>query len=248
MIRAVYPNASDFYYLISGMVRISDELTLNFAEDGIFARYLTDDKVLMGVLSIPKTVMTEYTIDKPSAFKVKISDLKKVLGKAKSKRAVVSMTEIEGGLKIVVSDTKSGTKSNLFVKAETTLPETLQEPKVSPTVKMRIDGGVLKRIIKEASAVSTEATFSAEESKVTVKAEAEGKSYEAELVQDKPLKELQVNEPGEAAYSLEVMEDAVNGASFSDNVDVYFGSNIPMKIEALGEEGAKLVFWIAPRL
>jgi len=29
---------------------------------------------------------------------------------------------------------------------------------------------------------------------------------------------------------------------------VFFGNNVPMKIEALGEEGAKLVFWIAPRL
>jgi len=68
------------------------------------------------------------------------------------------------------------------------------------------------------------------------------------LLPDKPLKELQVNEPGSATYSLEVLKDAVSGSSFSDNVDVFFGNNVPMKIEALGEEGAKLVFWIAPRL
>ncbi|MGC9106238.1 MAG: DNA polymerase sliding clamp [Thermoprotei archaeon] len=246
--RATYPNASDFYYILSGMVRLSDEITLNFSEDGIYSRYLTDDKVLMGVLSMPKTVLSDYTIDKPVAYKMNLSELKKVLGKAKSKRSTVTIQEIEGGLKIIITDARSGTKSNLFVKAEQTLLETLQEPKVTPTVMMRVEGGVLKSVIKEAEAISSEATFEADQEKVVVRAEAEGKTYEAHLLKDKPLKELQVNEPGSASYSIEVLKDAVTGASFSDNVDVYFGPNMPMKIEAQGEDGAKLVFWIAPRL
>lgn len=234
--------------MIGGMVRLSEEITLNFGEDGIYSRYLTDDKVLMGVLSIPKTVMGEYVIDKPVAYKMSVTELKKVLGKAQSKRATVTIQEVEGGLKIIVTDARSGTKSNLYVKAEQTLLENLQEPKVTHSVKMKVEGKILKSVIKEAEVISSEATFEAEEGKVLVKSEAEGKTYEAHLLPDKPLKELQVNEPGSATYSLEVLKDAVSGSSFSDNVDVFFGNNVPMKIEALGEEGAKLVFWIAPRL
>jgi len=90
------------------MVRLSEDITLNFGEDGLYSRYLTDDKVLMGVLSVPKTVMGEYVIDKPVAYKMSVTELKKVLGKAKSKRSTVTIQEVEGGLKIIVTDVRSG--------------------------------------------------------------------------------------------------------------------------------------------
>ncbi|MDT7876046.1 MAG: DNA polymerase sliding clamp [Sulfolobus sp.] len=249
MIKAIYPNAKEFHSLLSGLNEIVDEVILNFSEDGIFSRYLTDDKTLMGILRISKEFLEEYTIEKPIGIKVKIDDLKKILGKAKSKNAVVELEETDAGLKVVVRDEKTGLRSNIYVKGEKTSLDQLTEPKVNLSVSFTCEGKVLKRIIDDVSIISEEVEVSAgENNEIIFSTEEGGKSYRAVLVQDKPLKSLNIESAGKAIYSVEVLKSALKGVAFSENVTVSFGNNIPMKIEASASSGGQLIFWVAPRL
>lgn len=83
MFRAIYGSSRDFYYIVSSISKISDELTLNFTEEGIGSKYLTDDKVMMGVVEIGKDALEEYSIEKPISVKLNLGELKKILSKMK---------------------------------------------------------------------------------------------------------------------------------------------------------------------
>lgn len=248
MIKATYPNAKDFYSLIAGLYEVAEDVVLSFTEDSIISRYLTDDKVLMVILKISKDFLEDYEIEKPLGIKVNISDLKKILGKAKSKSAKITLEETDAGMKITIRDEKTGTRSNVYIKGEKTNPDQLTEPKVNLSVSFTTEGKILKDIARDSGLVGEEVEVSAENDEVVFSTEEAGKSYKAILKQDKPLKSLNISSPAKAIYSLEVLKSALKASSFSQNVTVSFGNNIPMKIEAPTDSGGQLIFWIAPRL
>ncbi|BFH73445.1 DNA polymerase sliding clamp [Sulfurisphaera javensis] len=248
MIKATYPNAKDFYSLLSGLLKVTDEIVLNFSEDSIFSRYLTEDKVLMVILKISKEFLDDYTIDKPQGIKIKIDDLKKILGKAKSKSATVTFEETEAGLKVTVRDEKTGTRSNIYIKGEKVSIDQLTEPKVNLSASFTTDGDVLKDIARDLSLIGEEVQISAEEDSIVFYVEESGKTYRSVLRQDKPLKSLNIESQSKAVYSIEVLKDVLKVSSISQNVTVGFGNNIPMKIEVPTDSGGQLIFWIAPRL
>ncbi|MEM3270214.1 MAG: DNA polymerase sliding clamp, partial [Metallosphaera sp.] len=63
MFRAIYASSKDFYYIISSMSKITDNLPINLTEEGISSKYLTEDKVMMGVVDISKNSLEEYQIE-----------------------------------------------------------------------------------------------------------------------------------------------------------------------------------------
>ena len=248
MIKATYPNAKDFYSLLSALVKVSDEILLNFTEDSIFSRYLTDDKVLMVILKISKEYLEDYSIEKPLGIKLNINELKKILGKVRSKSASVTFEETDAGVKVTVRDEKTGIRSNIYMKGEKTTIDQLSEPKVNLTTTFSVDGKILNDIARDLSLIGEEVNISANEDTVSLSTEETGKTYNAILKQDKPLTSLTIESPSEAVYSVEVLKEVLKAVSFSSSVSAGFGKNIPMKIEAQTDSGGQLIFWIAPRL
>lgn len=248
MFRAIYANSADFYRIVTALSKLTDTPILNFTENGIIVRYLTDDKVLMEVIKIPKESLEDYSIEKPIAVKININDLKKIMSKAKSKNSSIEISETDAGIKVVVRDEKSGTRSNVYIKAEKGDIEQIKEPNVSLTVTATLEGKILKTVIDDALKISEEVEFSAEEDSLTIKAEEAGKSYKAILKPQQPLSELIIETPAKAVYNGEMVKTAASASSFAENLKISFGNNLPMKIETELYKGANLVFWIAPRL
>ncbi len=248
MLRARYPNSKDFYYLINAMSKLSDSIIINFTKDGINSKYLTEDKILMGILNMPKDVLEEYEIEKEMSVKLDLNYVKKFISKARSSKSSVEITETDAGIKITIVDNKTGTRSNIYVKGEKGEPQPLKEPNVSLPVAATLSGDVFKTVIDDAETIGDEVAIEAKEDSIEVTAEEAGKSYTAILRKDKPITDLTVEKPSKSVYSLEVLKTAASVSGFTDNLRIEFGSNLPLKLEALGENGASLVFWIAPRI
>ncbi|ACR42357.1 DNA polymerase sliding clamp [Saccharolobus islandicus] len=249
MFKIIYPNAKDFFSFINSITKVTDSIILNFTEDGIFSRHLTEDKVLMAIIRIPKDVLSEYSIDSPTSVKLDVSSVKKILSKARSKKATIELSETDSGLKIIIRDEKSGAKSTIYLKAEKGQVEQLTEPKVNLTVNFTTDESILNVIAADVSLVGEEMRISTEEDKVKIEAGEEGKKYVALLMKDKPLKELSIDASATSSYSAEMFKDAITGArGFSAPTMVSFGENLPMKIDVEAVSGGHMIFWIAPRL
>ncbi|BCU70679.1 DNA polymerase sliding clamp [Stygiolobus caldivivus] len=250
MIKVIYSNAKDFYSLLAGMNEIADDIVLNFAEESIYSFYLTDDKAIMGIMQISKEYLEDYTIDKPLGIKVNINEIKKILGKAKSKTTSVMIDETDAGLKITLRDEKTGLRSNIYVKGEKLEVQQLTEPKVSLPVSFSLEGPILKKILSDASIVTEEEVelSTTEDNGIEFSAEENNRVYKAKLVQDKPLKSVSVESESKSIYKLEVLKTAFKALSFSDDVTISFGTNVPLKGEASTDSGGHLRFWVAPRL
>lgn len=248
MFKLSYAGGKDFYEMLKGLLKITDTITLNLTEEGLISRHLTDDKVLMGVMVIPKESFEEYTISQPIAIDVTIGDLKKALSKAVSKSSIIELTETEEGMKMSIRDEKSGVKSNLYIKGNKSNVNLLNEPKVNLPVSFQVAGKHLREVIMDISLIGEEVMIKAENDYVELSTEVEGKSYRAVLRKEKPLTDLSIEASVQAIYSLEMLKTAITGASFSGDITVSFGTNMPLKIIAKAVQGGYLGFWIAPRL
>ncbi|MEM0288350.1 MAG: DNA polymerase sliding clamp [Metallosphaera sp.] len=247
MFRAIYSSSKDFYYIISSMSKITDNLPINLTEEGISSKYLTEDKVMMGVVDISKNSLEEYQIEKPMSIELNLNDLKKILSKMKG-RSSIEIYEIEDGIRITVRDEKTGTRSNLSLKVEKKEVQSLKEPSVNHSVTAKIDGEIFKAIISEASKIGDEIEIVAENDSIVLKVQETGKGYIATLREGKPLSELMIESLTNVRYGTPVLEKVVNALSFSSEIEFSLGSGVPMKIIAPLEKGASLKFWVAPRL
>ncbi len=249
MFKVVYPSAKDFFSFISSVAKVSDIVTLNLTEDGVFSRHLTEDKTLMALAKIPKDVLSDYSIEKPLSVKLDITSVKKVLSKAKSKKATIEIDETESGIKIVIKDEKSGTKSNIYLKVEKGDVEQINEPKVSLSASFTTDDKVLDIIAGDLSLIGEEMKISAYEDRVEMEVEEQGKKYISILTKDKSLKDISVESSASASYSVEMFKNAVAALrGFSAPITVSFGNNLPIKLSVNVPSGGQMTFWIAPRV
>ncbi|MEM0293193.1 MAG: DNA polymerase sliding clamp [Saccharolobus sp.] len=247
--KVIYPSAKDFYSFINSITKVTDNVVLNFTEDGIFSKYLTDDKVLMALMKISKEVLSEYTIEKSTAFKLEATALKKIMAKIKSKKAIIEINETDNGLKFVIRDEKSGIRSNIYVKAEKIEVEQLSEPKVNLSVTFSVDRKILNTITGDAALIGEEIRLSAKEDKIEIEVDEGGRKYTAFLEKDKSLKELIIDSAASASYSVEMFKLAVTALrDFSSPITISFGTNLPLKMVTEAPAGGYMTFWIAPRL
>ncbi|EZQ03099.1 MULTISPECIES: hypothetical protein [Acidianus] len=246
--KAIYNSVNDFYALLSSISKLTDTITINFTENGINSKYLTEDKVIMCIINIPKGVMDEYEIEKEVGIKLNLKDIKKLLSKAKSKNSRIEIEETDSGIKVVIRDERTKTRSNMYIKAEKTDVEGIKEPNVPLSTLAVMPERILKTVIDDALEISSEeTTFSSEENGLSIIAEESGKSYIAKLVKDSPLLELNVEKPAKAVYGLEVLKTVASVSGITKNIKISFGENLPMRVENGTEGGPSLVFWVAPR-
>ncbi|QKQ99819.1 DNA polymerase sliding clamp [Metallosphaera tengchongensis] len=247
MFRAIYSSSKDFYYIVSAISRLTDKMILNFTDSGINSKYLTEDKVMMGVVDITREALDEYSIEKPISVQLELGDLKKILSKMKG-RSSIEILETEGGIRIIVRDERSGTRSSLNLKADKGEVQNMKEPGVSHNVNLSIDGEVLRTLIDEGMQIGEEAEIRTKDQAVEFNVEDAGKKYVALLRPEKPLSRLEIIRDTDSRYSLPVLEKITSSLSFSKELEVAFGSGIPLKVSAVLEKGATLRFWVAPRL
>ncbi|ARM75825.1 DNA polymerase sliding clamp [Acidianus manzaensis] len=248
MFKAVYSSSSDFYHILTALSKLTDNPVFNFTENGIIIRHLTDDKVLMGVVKFTKDSLDDYEIEKPISIKISVNDIKKIMTKAKSKNSSIELSETESGLKIVIIDEKTGTKSNIYVKAEKGDIQEIKEPNVSLSVSASLEGDILKTIVDDSLKISEEIEFSAENDSLMVTSEESGKSYTAILKNQQPLNDLTIESSAKAVYSGEVLKTVSTAVGFANTLKLSFGNNMPMKTEVTLYKDASLSFWIAPRM
>jgi len=249
MFKVIYRNAKEFIGFLSAVGKITDNVVINLAEDGLISRYLTEDNSMMSVINISKEVFDEYVIEKPVSLTIDVASLKKILRKVAGKKANIEVSESEVGIKVVVRDMSSGIKSTAYIKTEKSYNlQLLKEPNVNLSVSFTLEGKIFKHLVDEASLIDDQLNFKAEKDYIEIYSEGTGKMYKAVLKQDKPLKELRIDAETEAAYNMENLKDVAKAIGSMNLVTIEFGKNTPIKIYSKGEIGGYIGFWVAPRI
>ena len=233
--KATYPNAKDFYSLISVLSSAVDEALFEFNEDGFQVKALDPSRVVFIKVTIPRDAFEEYETNGDHVG-VNLQFLTKVLKRAKKNDKITF--EVEDGLfKITLT---GGAKRTFKTGIIDLNPEEVDLPEIDFTAAAIVDGKELFEAIKDVSIAGDAAKISLEDGNLTVS--ATGATNDVKIVIDTATE----GENAKASYGVSYLIDILKNLKDGE-VTIHFGNDMPLMIE-YENAGGKTTVLLAPRV
>jgi proliferating cell nuclear antigen len=244
--RVVFGKASDFKEMISSISRNLDEIPFNINDGGLSAKALSEDKTTMVILRVPAESFDVLELEGPVKFKVKSTELIKIL--KRSSRGDSLEFSLEGeNLLITFHNEKQKVKRSFSVTITSRDIEEVGEPKVELPIEASMISKDLKEITDDVKKVGGEVKLIFDKGELKVMAESTGRRYIAILKESAPLLSLKSTiEKAESKYSVDLLYSVVRGIPSNGTVVLSFGEQLPLRLFADLEKLGSLIYWIAP--
>ncbi len=249
MVRIVYAAASKFKYITQTLAKINDEGILGFTLDGLVAWIMSPDKTSLAVLNAPAMAFDEYSVDEELKLTIRTDELNKIVRRAtRNDDLIIEYSPDEQLLIVTLRDRKTGMPRSFTLPVTDASPTELREPKFESTARFILLADDFKQLIQDAKVVGDYITFEAREDALTVRSEAEEKSYEWVMKIGDPLIDLDVDEPTRSTYTRAALEAATKPTGAAENVRVEYATDYPLKAEFTFPNNEKLYLYVAPSL
>ncbi|MEM3727182.1 MAG: proliferating cell nuclear antigen (pcna) [Candidatus Bathyarchaeia archaeon] len=247
MFKAVISDAKLLRSILAAVSALVEETDFNMSEEGVSLKALDPSHVAMVSLNWPKQSFEAYECDKPIKIRINLSNIQKLLKKAKSDESIeVSYDEASRKLTMIL---KGKVTKKFIVPTLEAGGEETPSPKLTFNARVKIISSSLKEIIDDAQAIADNVTLEATQEKFIVNATSElsNATFEVEKGSE-ALLELEVKEPSKATFNLNFLAEMVKaGASASEVATLEFSTNMPIKLE-FNLIQANLVYYLAPRI
>ena len=243
--RLVFTDARVWRYVITAVSKIIGEGVFKAGPEGFKLRAMDPSRIVMVDLNFPPEVFEEYHVDEETTLGVNIEDLTKVLRRAGKDDKLVLEAE-EGRLKVGFL----GKGERIFKLPLLSLEYSeLPEPRIELKARARMISTVFKDLVKDLEPIGDLATFEIDGEKVVARASSDVGEAEIELsTESGNLLEVEAEEPQRSSYSLSYFSDIVSAAQAADSVELSLSTDMPCRLEYSLPQGAKLAFYIAPRV
>ncbi len=247
MFKAIVSDAKLLRNILAAVSTLVEEVDLNMNEEGISLKALDPSHVAMVSLNWPKQSFEKYECDKLTKIRINLSNIEKLLKKAKSDENVeIDYDETSRKLTMIL---KGKITKKFVVPTLEAGEEEAPSPKLTFNAKVKILSSSLKEMIDDAEAIADNVTLEATQEKFIVNATSElsNATFEVEKGSE-ALLELEVKEPSKATFNLNFLAEMVKaGASTSEIATLEFSTNMPIKLE-FNLIQANLVYYLAPRI
>lgn len=233
---------------IGAISNLIENVDFEFKEDGLEIRAMDPSHVALTDFYLPAEVFEDYDLDGPKKLGVDLKEMDKVMSRAsKSDEFVMEFNEEEGRftLRFKGDSTRRFTLPLLDLKEEE-----LPQPELDFTVSAKVLAGAISDGLKDAALVGDNVRFEISDGKFLMGIESDTGSAEMELSEgDSALKELEVEEPSEAMYNIEYLDDMTKAASSNDVIEINHGNDLPIQmIFPIADGKGRLEFLLAPRI
>ncbi|MFZ8830337.1 MAG: proliferating cell nuclear antigen (pcna) [Candidatus Aenigmatarchaeota archaeon] len=231
---------------VATAAEIIDEGIFKFGKNGI--SLTAADRAMVAVIDlfISKDSFEEYDVEEEREVGLNMTNFLSLLKRARGSNKI-GLEFVDNKLILTIFD---GTKRRftvplLQISREEIPPIEQLEFKASVTLKPEI----LEDSIKDASVITDAVTFYATKNNFKITAEGDVSQTELELVPgDEGLIDLNVKEDSKAKYPLEYLEKILKAAKISDEVNLKFAQDYPMRIDFKYEGKARISMVLAPRV
>jgi len=249
--KLTYPVGSVLKNVSQVLKRIVDQVPILMSLDQFSIEAFSPDKVSMIVVAIPSTAFEEYDLSGEVSMVADRNELARALRRA-TKRDKVTLEYVEGTreLKVKVFNVRANLEREYSVALSEVGFERVGEIDIQLEVSASIPSSELVSIIKDADVVSEEVTlmYSSELNGIKVLAHGDIGSYETILRQFQPLTYLESSTSNVIArYSVEHLKAIARLLDLTEECNISFGSDKPLKISFDLSGGGKVTVWIAPR-
>ncbi len=250
-LKLVYPEAKIFQSMVDAIGKIVDEVALIARPEGVEMKAIDPAQVVMIRIWIPKDAFSEYEVEgEEERVGFNIGNIMKFFKRAKKGYKLEMGTEDGGAkLRIVLEGAliKKYVIPNLEVLAEE-LPSLDELRELDFKVKALLLASVLKEALRDIEAVSDVVIIEAPDPD-TLLFKGAGTAETATRVTraSSALIELEVEEPSKAAYDLAYLKHIIGLTKVSDNVEVKFGTDMPLYLKFNILAGGEAEYVVAPQ-
>jgi len=234
--------------VLTAISTLIDEGTFNISPEGIKLRSMDPSRVAMVDFLMQKSAFDEYVSDQDAKVCVNLSELLKLLKRAKRDETLeIRLDESASQLIVVIRGkyTRTFRMPTLEVSEEE-----VPTPNVTFNAKVTLTTDGLKQSLEDVALVSDHVRIETDGEKFLMSAKGDIMGADIELQKGSDaLLSLEVKEPCRATYPLSYLSDIVKAASAtSEVVDLEFSTDMPIKLDFKQPYDGTLIYYLAPRI
>lgn len=245
--KLLFSDARVWRYVVSAIGKIIEEGVFVVNEEGFRLRAMDPSHVVLIDFHVPNTAFDVFEVEKEEHIGVNFEDVARIMRRATKEDQLELSTE---GSKFSISFI--GKSIRKFVLPQLTLgveeiPDI--EAKLEFKAHVRMMSDVFNDLVKDLEPVGKDLILHAQEDKFVARTSSDIAEAEIEMsVESGSLLELNVEEESKAGYSLDYFSDIAGASKAADTVSLYFSTDMPCKLEFELPQGARLRFYVAPRV
>jgi len=229
--------------LVEAAAKIVDKAQLNVSARGIYLKAMDDSRVAMIVIEIPTATFAAYTCNREQQIGVDLAVLKDIIRRCYAGNVQLELDMSAARLRIRSKGKGTKTFSLPLIMIS---DESLSEPKIPMSASATMPAAALMAYINDAAIVSSLVTFNAIDDRLEISASGDNGDLFVPVTKEDDLITMTLQERTHASYSLNYLVKMASLAS--ENVTISFSTNYPMHIKYNMENGARLEYWLAPRV
>lgn len=243
--KLVLADATHFKDSISVISELVNDARFKVTKEGIELVAMDPANVAMVIFKFLSSSFAEYEVDADQELAINLANLKQILRRAKG-NDVVSFEVANNKLQIQLRSESTRTFSLPLLDFE---EKQQRIPNLSFPTSISLQSSVLSDAIEDADVVAESVSFIAEPEKFSVQAEGDLSKALIEIKQSDVSKiSSQTTARIRSKYSIEYLKKLIQASKLSDEVNIFFNQDYPLKLEYKVVDKLLLTFILAPRV
>ena len=231
---------------ISVISDLVNEARFKVTKDGLDLVAMDPANVAMVIFKFLSSSFTEYEVEKDMEIGVNLTNLRQILRRVSASDIVTLEVTEENKLKVQLKGKTKRTFSLPLIELE---EKEQRIPNLTFPVAITAKSTLLNDAVADADIVAESASFAAEAGTFTISAEGDLSQAHIEAKNDDDTKiKSETTAKVKAKYSIEYLKKMINASKLSDNVEIFFNQDYPLKLEYKVMDKLLLSFILAPRV
>ena len=244
------PSADYFADLIKAITAVVEEGTFVVDENSIKLTSMDPAHISLVNFEISKSAAEEYSCENPVEMTVSITELHKLIKKAKKNEIItLDYDDSKKQLTVTLSNPAAATERSFTLNTLETVSGKSAVPNLTFEARAKVGTTPLKDAIDDASTISDYAKITIAPDAVVISSKGEMGNYQTRFVRGgTAVYEIEADKEVSASFSLTYLEKIVKaGKSVADEAMMELSTNRPIKLSFPIPSG-KLEYLIAPRI
>ena len=235
-------------YLKDSIMVISElvnEARFKITPDAIELVAMDPANVAMVIFKLLSSCFSEYNVKGDVEIGINLNNFKQILRRAKPNDRLTLELTSDQKLQIILKSASTRTFSLPIIELE---EKEQKIPELEFPVSIKISSKVLSDSIEDVGIVAESVSFEAEPNKLSIRAEGDLSKAHVEIPADE---QTQISVQGEkfrSKYSIEYLKKMMSAGKLTDNVEVLFNQDYPVRLDFKVVDKVLLSFILAPRV
>jgi proliferating cell nuclear antigen len=247
--RLRFADARTWRYSIAALEDLVEAAVIKVSEEGLLIRAMDPAHVAMIEFSIPREGFDVFDVEKETKIYANLEVMMKILRRS-SKKDEIELIYQPPNLRIGLISPEGVER---YFEATALSPGAVEEPpelSLEFPVKASMIPQAFKSSYKIISEVGEFIELYADSEKLVMSTQSELSEVKIDLTKESGLLtsyEFNADKEQRSRYSIDYFDKVSKLAMIADNVELFFGEDIPVRIKTSLPRGAWLVLYVAPR-